>query len=314
MVSTSWISPADLINAIKQRGRVPVIVAISFVILACIYLWLSTPLYEARVTLTARAPKTDPLSQIGKLGSSILGDLGGGMGLSGVSDYDKLIDLLMSQDTASTALSNDDLMRKLFPDRWDPRTRLWRQPTGFVAGARGFVYRIFGLPGWAQPGAEPVLNFLEERLRITRGELPQVHTISLFAEDPALASQTLQVVVRGADDLLRQRARQVNASNVEFLRKQLATEGITEVRTELSRQLGQELAKSSMLASSSSYSYEILKDFRVTSRPVSPRPLLALLIAAFAGFIVGSVFLVLRSSDLFRRAGGKPELQESGAA
>lgn len=309
MVSTSWITPSGLIDAVKKKGATPVLSAAIFVVIACVYLWVATPLYEARVTLTAREPKSDPLSQIGKLGTSLLGDLGG-IGLSGLSDYDKLIDLLISQDTARAVQSNDQIMGKLFRESWDTQTHLWRRPTGFMPCVRNLIDRVFGLPGWAQPGAEPVLGFLEARLRIVRGELPQVNTISLFAEDPAVANRSLRLLVGAADDLLRQRARQINSDNVSFLRKQISTEPITEIRTELSRQLGQELAKSSMLASSSSYSYEILKDFRISSRPVSPRPLLSLLIAAFAGLVVGVVFVILRTSDWYPKTQRKADLQE----
>lgn len=294
--TTQTMTPSHLVHTILRNLLLPLITAACFLVIISIYLWRTTPLYQASVSVTARMPQADPLAAVSSLGFGLLGNLGG---RSTFSDYDRLVTLITSDDAAAALLANDELMQELFPGNWDSHSRTWRRPAGTTALLKRKIGSIFGMPEWQQPGTAPVIGFLETYLRISRSEGGVISTISLRAKEPELARRTLQLLIDSADKLLRERARKLNVDNIAFLRKQLSAEPTVEVRTELARQLGQELSKSTLLESNTSFAYAILKDFHVTTQPVSPRPTLTIFIGILAGLLVGSVIAVLRSSDWF---------------
>jgi hypothetical protein len=219
-----------------------------------------------------------------------------------LTDYDKFMDVLMSQEAVTAIYADDALMSRLFGSAWIAESRTWKRPQGLGATLRQFVNKVFGLPAWVQPGIDPVVGLLQSRLRILRNDVGSSHTVIMHAESPDLASMVLSSVMSTADGILRDRARAANSGNVSFLRRQLGGEVIIEVRTELSRQLAEALSRNAVLESSAPYAYEMLKNYRVSAAPVAPRPILSLFLACLAGLIVGAVLAILRAANWLRVA------------
>jgi len=293
--TSSVVSITALGRALRSAWYIPFGMAALFFIVACIYLWLATPLYEARVTITSRPVKgSGSLPEFSSLGLDLLGSLG----TSGtLTSYDKLIEILSSEDAATQLLKNKVLMPKLFPEIWDNEHSRWIPSTGLRAQLGQSLNRVFGLPGWAQPGAEPIMALLSDRLRIVANDNGRTHTLIMRDPNALVAHDTLAYILKTSDGLLRERDRRTNSDNVAFIRSQLIKEQILDVRDVLSRRLGEEFVSSTMLANSSSYSYEILKGVVVSSRPVSPRPLLTLILSVLGGMIVGAGVLILLRRD-----------------
>lgn len=280
------------VRMLRKHIVAPVLVAVVFVFFACLYLWTSTPLYEARVTVIARIQSPDlPGSElIGGLGLSLLGRLGG---TSELTPYDKLIAVLGSDEVAQALMANEELMVALFPDQWDPKAVAWRQPEGLRATLRSAINRIFGLPAIRIAGVDPVSAYLSERLQVMPNTTEGSHTMVLRHPDAEVARRVLETVLSSADELLRARDRQINVESLAFLRERLSQEPMVEVREVLSRRLGEEYVANSLLDNKASYSYEVLRQLSVSNYPVTPRPMLTLFISAVAGIIVGAALVLL---------------------
>lgn len=280
------------VRMLRKHFVAPVLAALAFLFLGCVYLWFTTPLYEARVTVIARVQMPDlPGSDlIGGLGLGLLGNLGG---LSELTPYDKLIALLGSNEVARSLMQHEDLMTALFPDQWDAEADGWRQPEGLRVALENFVNRVFGLPATKIAGADPVESYLSERLQVVRNDAEGSHTMVLRHPDPEVARKVLDTVLASADELLRARDKQINLESVAFLRERLSQEPMVEVREVLSRRLGEEYVTSSLLNNGASYSYEVLRQLYATTQPVTPRPILTLVISGFAGAIVGAALVLL---------------------
>jgi uncharacterized protein involved in exopolysaccharide biosynthesis len=265
-------------------------------LLACIYIWSAQQLYEARTTVTARALKNSSgLPDINAFGLDLLGGLGGS---TPMTSYDKLIEVLPSEEVAAKLLEDNDLMMRLFPGDWDGTAKQWRRPTGFTAGVRNALYGLFGFPSWVPIGTDPVVGMLKKRFRVISNNNDRSHTLFFLHPDPQTARDTLTKVLLATDAILRERDRQTNDANTRFLREKLLSETIVDVRDVLSRRLGEEFVNEALLANeNSSYAYETLKSFGVSSRPVSPRPLLTLLLSFVAGAIAGTALLILVRRD-----------------
>jgi uncharacterized protein involved in exopolysaccharide biosynthesis len=282
----------SIVRMLRKNILTPVLAALVFVFFACSYLWLTTPLYEARITVIARVQTPDlPGSDlIGGLGLSLLGNLGGA---SELTPYDKLIAILGSNEVAQAFMQHEELLVALFPDQWDPQSDVWRQPLGLRVALRNFVNRVFGLPPIKIAGTDPVASYLNERLQVVPNETEGSHTMVLQHADADVARRVLDTVLASADSLLRARDKQTNLENVAFLRERLTQEPMVEVREVLSRRLGEEYVTSSLLSNGASYSYEVLRQLSVSTQPVTPRPILTLFISALGGAIVGAALVLL---------------------
>jgi hypothetical protein len=287
------VSVYDLWCEARRGLKFPLALAIVFVASTCVYLGVVTPLYEARITITARAVGDDAIS-----GSKLLdlGALGGITGSKRLTNYDKLVAVLISNDTASDFLTHNDLMARFFPRKWNNAgSGSWRPPQGLRAELRSLFNRFIGIPVWTSPAAEPVLELFDSHVRITANDGGRSHTISFYAPRPQTAYEALNVLLKSADEILRQRGQKASTEKLAFLRHQLSDEQLLEVRTTLADEMGKEFVTSAMLAGQMSYSYEVLKDESVGTTPAFPRPLLSLVIAFVAGIFLGSLVIVFRA-------------------
>jgi uncharacterized protein involved in exopolysaccharide biosynthesis len=86
---------------------------------------LMTKIYRSEATILPREEEkmsSSVLSSaLGALGSMVAGELG----LGGASSLEKLQVVLQSRYLAQRVIEKYDLMRVLFPDEWDERTKKW---------------------------------------------------------------------------------------------------------------------------------------------------------------------------------------------
>jgi hypothetical protein len=287
------ISFDDLWRQVRLWFKLPLTLAVILAACTCVYLKETTPLYEAKITITARAVGDDAIN-----GSKLLdlGALGGLAGSKRLTNYDRVIAILISNDTASEFLTHNELMARFFPGKWSTEgSGSWRRPSGFAADIRGAINRFIGIPAWTAPAAEPVLDLFDSRVRITANDSGRSHTISFYSAHPQTAYEALNILLKSADRILRKRGQKASTDKLAFLRQQLNDEKLVEVRTALANEMGKEFVTSSMLAGQTTYSYEVLKDESVGTRPAWPRPLLSLMLAIVAGMIIGSLVIIFRA-------------------
>lgn len=290
----------DLWRQVSRGFKLPLTLAVILAACTCVYLKETTPLYEAKITITSRAAGDDAVG-----GSKLLdlGALGGLAGSKRLTNYDRLIAILISNDTASDFLAHNELMARFFPAKWNTEgSGSWRRPEGFAAGIRAAINRFFGIPSWTAPAAEPVLGLFDDRVRISANDSGRSHTISFYSSHPQTAYEALSVLLRSADKILRQRGQKASTDKLAFLRQQLSDERLVEVRAALANEMGKEFVTSSMLAGQTTYSYEILKAESVGTSPAWPRPLLSLAIAVVAGMVIGSLVIIVRARSGRRKS------------
>jgi Chain length determinant protein len=283
----------DLWRQVRRGFKLPLTLAVIFAVCTCVYLRVTTPLYEAKITITQRAAGDDIAN-----GSKLLdlGALGGLAGSKRLTNYDRLIAVLISNDTAADFMAHGELMARFFPSKWNTEgSGSWRQPTGFAASIRAALNRYIRIPSWTAPGTEPVLGLFDRRVRITANDGGRSHTISFYSAHPQTAYEALGVLLRSSDKILRRRGQKASTDKLSFLRQQLSDEKLVEVRTALAIEMGKEFVTSSMLAGQTTYSFEVLKDQSVSTTPAWPRPLLSLAIAVVAGVFIGSLVIISRA-------------------
>lgn len=291
MRSGAKVEVGQLGRALRHRWTWPPALALIFMAATAVAIGQMTPRYEARIVIIAKSEESEPSLRFGtSFGATLLSDFAKSDSLT---TFDKFVALIGSEDVASAIAAQPDLMMRLFPESWDPQTRRWQQPTGLRAWLRQQLDHSFGLPPWRQPGIEPVVDLLADRTRVKSNDNGRYFAVSVRHEDPETARRTLAAMMKSADDLLRRRDRASAYGNIRFLRARLAAEPLAEVREIMAERLGQEYARATSIASAGAYGYDVFRAPYVTPQPVTPRPLLSLLVACLAGLIVGSVAAVL---------------------
>ena len=279
----------DVFYCIYRRWSLILIFVGVFFVSAVLYLAMATPKYEASLVICKQVtPGSDNTSL-----SSLNLPFSLGVSAGGVPDqYAKFLQIITSNEVAAAIDKKGDWRRKLFKSRWDHAQNTWEYAPGIISALRRQVARFFGYPVRKEPTSADLASLLASVVRIESIGDGRFHKVYIRLTSPELALDLLKAVVKQGDNLIRDREIADVDARLDFLRKELAGETVSTIRDSMSKQLSSDLYKRSLLHTSVTYSFSTFEDFSVSEDPVTPRPVLTLVIAIGGGLLLGVLVAV----------------------
>lgn len=249
---------------------------------ALAYLRAATPLYRASLQVV-------PVEQGG---AAVSRNISGLASLAGInlprgqgSQFGVLLETIKGADVATAVAADKPLMRRLFPNQWDARTRSWREPADPLREFKIATKSLLAMPiePWSPPGRAALQRRLAKSLVIDEDQKRAIATIMLTDSDPELASDLLAALYRSADTHLRLRMDKRTSAYVAYIARKLSQVTLAEHREALAQALSEQERVLMMARSGQPFAADTLGTVAVTDKPVSPNTLMALVIGLGLG-------------------------------
>jgi uncharacterized protein involved in exopolysaccharide biosynthesis len=255
------------------RGRLIVIGTLAICLgLSVAYATLAPEWYRAEVLL---APAHDDDS------SGLFAQMGGLASLAGLnSESERSVEslaILRSQDFAKEFIEELNLLPVFWADIWDSQSESWS-----VTDPEDI------------PDVRDGIKYFDEQIRIVSEEVQTgLVRLSIEWKDPDLAADWANSLVNRLNKKMRERALAEAERNVEYLRNEMRTNDILQMEQSIARLLESELQKLMLARGSEEFSYKVLDPALTPIEPIRPRRLLAVLLGAIAGLMIGSIAVLM---------------------
>jgi hypothetical protein len=244
--------------------------------------------------------------------TSGMAGLGGIASLAGIElpsgsnmDFTSFPLLLQSRDVAEVMVHNEDLMRRVYVEEWDPVARTWRQPDRSAVGfaLSYFISFITGnaVQDYLPPDAVRLSEFVFEEISASIDSQSNLLNVEVEAKDPELMREFLEGLVFATDQLLRQRFITEGTTALEFYKEQLFRAQSGEHREALAQLIVQEEQKLMLATRSNSYVAEVLLGPDISMNPTSPKSMMVLALSMILGLFAGSGIVLVRGALSDRR-------------
>lgn len=215
--------------------------------------WHMTPMYRAQVllapVLNENRGLSGPMGQLGELAA-----LAGYNFREEDNNVAEAIAALNSRSLSVAFLREEDIVRAMFPERWDAEQQDWR--SDFGSPSDWDVFRKF------------------ENIRMTNVDRGSgLITLTLEWKDPELAAQWANSLVKRVNDRLRQEAITESEKSIEYLKEQLAATGVVEVQQAIYRLIEAQTKKKMLASTREEYAFKVIDPAVAPSRnaPVGPQ-------------------------------------------
>jgi hypothetical protein len=261
------------------------------VLLICLALAI-TYLHVARVRYSVRmeiaSASSNEQSKSGGLGA--LSSLAGfSLGGEGSPQFRLFLGSLRSPIAAEAIVSDQELLKAIFYREWSQSDGKWREPPSLLRAPLRAIARILGwkFAVWAPPGVNRVFDYLNDELKVIPDNKSGVVTMEIDSDRPDAAGRVLMTLNNAMNEHLREHDLEHATTFIGYLTKRLAEVSVVEYRSALIQNIAQE-EKTRMQASSPlPYASDILGKPMVSSKPVSPKPLVTLGVGIFFGALLG---------------------------
>jgi uncharacterized protein involved in exopolysaccharide biosynthesis len=144
------------------------------------------------------------------------------------------------------------------------------------------------------PDVRDGIKYFDEQIRIVSEEVQTgLVRLSIEWKDPDLAADWANSLVNRLNKKMRERALAEAERNVEYLRNEMRTNDILQMEQSIARLLESELQKLMLARGSEEFSYKVLDPALTPIEPIRPRRLLAVLLGAIAGLMIGSIAVLM---------------------
>lgn len=205
-----------------------------------------------------------------------------------LSDFSRFLHLLTALPVAERVLADADLLRSLYPERWDAATGRWHLPTGPLAAVRRAVLGLVGREDWSEPDALTVAGRLARLLVVEPVGTGPMRRVRVRHPDRAFALALLTTVARRADEHLRAEALRRTAAQIAHVRGWLETVSETENKLALAELLADQQRLQMMIAVDLPFAADPVEPPAVGRLPDWPDPLIVLPLATAAGLAAGA--------------------------
>jgi Chain length determinant protein len=256
------------------------------IMLTVVALHFSTYEYTATLKVTAVQKDRQLSSNLAGLASLAGVSLPGGSAGSQLTQY---IELLKSRNVSATLASDPYIMKHVFSDQWDSKSKQWRPKSGLSVTLTHMMKAIIGMPihQWSAPDAEMLNKYIVRKLKLAEDNKSNVLSIMMEDKSPSFAIYFVNKIHNATDYQLRRRALDRSQKYVLYLESKLPLVTNADHRKALVDSLGEQ-EKVLMLASADSpFAAEPLGDTTSSFKPTSPNPVILLPLFALLGLILG---------------------------
>lgn len=236
-----------------------------------------------------------PVESSEGLAGSLRSQFGGLAALAGVniggnvSRKEEFFAMLDSPGFAREFIVSDNLLPKLYADRWDPKTQDWR-------------------PGVKRPTLEQgVQRFMTDVSSVSEERRTGLVTVTIICESPQLAAQWANRMVELANERLRNDARVESERSIQYLNNELAKTSVFELRQSIFRLIETQVNNAMLANVQREYAFRFIDRAVVPEKRYGPKRTLLTLLGGFAGAVLGTgVLLAWRTWRRERAAGHVP--------
>jgi hypothetical protein len=296
-----------LVAFVEELRRFYLLYFVYFGILAvlCVVMYVvEQPIYTA--TATIGPPSASPVSSLmtnfdGSPGSSVKRLLGAASGGAQNDPFQEYLQVLHSSRLAAELAEKDNLLPKLFSNRWDAEHKRWRPPSlahNMLAVVNGALHR----PVRDYPDANSLEEVLGGNLHVTEASTGAASILSMGSgfmiaslkySSPEEARDLLNTILSRADSIIRQEQQRDVLARISYIKAELPNITQTEQRETLIGILSGQEELNIMLVADKRYAFTIVDPPHASPIPsFPPSPTLSLLLSAFAAFVllVATVF------------------------
>lgn len=264
------------------------------------------PAYTA--TATIGPPGASPVNSLitDGTGSSVKKLLGAASGAGQNDPFQEYLQVLHSSRLAIELSEKDNLLRKVFSDRWDAVHQRWKPPSAthvFVAGIERALHR----PVTDHPDADTLADVLAGNFHVAEATSSTSSLLSMGSSfmvasakgsSPEDAESLLNVVLSRADSIIRQEQQRDVLARIAYIEGELPHVTEAEQRDALIEILSSQEELNTMMVADKRFAFTLVDPPHSSPIPAfPPRPTIAVLLATLAafGFFALTVFLQTRS-------------------
>lgn len=284
---------ADFLGLILRRWWLPVLGLLMGLWLASAYLSRATVQYTTELKVSPVQAEAGGL--IRRLGG--LASLAGAAGLGkadAATPFDLYLEAWYAPEVAQRLAEDPAVLRGAFWKEWQDGRFV--EPRSTIGDLVRGTKRLLGAPivPWREPDAARLGEWLVDNVSVNRSNRSAIVTISLEHPDPAFAQDLLMRLHREADRTVRAKTLDRTAGTIAYLERKLQEVVLAEHREALAQALGEQ-ERNRMMASVQSVAFaaEQFGAPRTSSEPTAPRPLVAIVVGAGAGLLLGVVAALL---------------------
>lgn len=293
------LSLSDFIGAIKRRSRILWGSILLGLVLGCVYMIVTKPLYTVTMVV-GPAPSSSgkvagtAASSLSSASSALSGILGTTTSPTQIAPMDEFMQLILSPRVAQQIIDKDPtVLQTFFAKQWDPVKKEWHPPLALFPIIQRSVYAIFGLPGWSKPSAQTLATYLVANLTIAEVSTTAMQTISINVPKPAFGVAFFKHLRSEADLIVRQEAQDLADKQIDYLQQKLNQTQQLDQRQMLLGLLQSQVMTRMSINSSLPYAATIIQQPIASDLPTSPNPFIVLTIAVIVGFLLGVFFAML---------------------
>ena len=280
------IDLGELLSLLWKRKVTIVALSLVFGIIAGVAAFLMTPKYEVSVLLK-------PVERENQRASSPLsrrfGDIASlaGVNLAGLSDEATVaIATLKSRHLVTTFIKEEKLLPVLFEGKWDAEKGAWILDKGM----------------WFSEEKPPTLwdgtKFFQEEVMLVEEDL-ETGLVSLYITwtDPRVSVAWAKALIKRANVYLQEKVKREAESNLAYLRQQMETAKVGEIRTSLSHMITSEMERAMMASVSVEYAFRIIDPAAPPDLDnfTSPKRMLMVVLGIVLGGLLGIFGVIIQN-------------------
>lgn len=293
----------DIIRFYRRRSRLLLALFVGIFLVTVSIFLLSTKQYQASLEMLPPDTRMDGLSAAsgGSLAQALMG------GGTTNPDFANFLASMGSIQLAERLLTEPKIAQTVFIDRWDSEQKRWKPSSSPVALVGRVLRFVFGMKAAEAPTPFEMRGFVLSSLDISKNSDSRSTRLSFRHYDPAFARLFLSTVIREQDEILRKQKLSVYEKENVALRERFNGEQSRGVQEYMIRWISENESKIVKAESAEYFSFQVLDPISVTIEPVSPQPLLSVVIS-FIAALLGSLFIlaIIGFARLLARASAAP--------
>lgn len=293
----------DIIRFYRRRSRLLLALFVGIFLVTVSIFLLSTKQYQASLEMLPPDTRMDGLSAAtgGSLAQALMG------GGSTNPDFANFLASMGSIQLAERLLTEPKIAQTVFIDRWDAEQKRWKPSSSPVAMVGRVLRFVFGMKAAEAPTPFEMRAFVLSSLDVSKNSDSRSTRLSFRHYDPAFARLFLSQVIREQDEILRKQKLSVYEKENAALRERFNGEQSRGVQEYMIRWISENESKIVKAESAEYFSFQVLDPISVTVEPVSPQPLLSVVIS-FIAALLGSLFIlaIIGFARLLVRASAAP--------
>ncbi len=260
-------------------------------ILAGLYLRVVGYKYEINMEVASSAESQNSMSG-SLLGARRLLGLQSG-GESFVSPFNIYLQNLKTRTTAAELYKDKDLLKRLFPSRWDAEKGEWVIPASIAGNVKNAIAELVDFPSQqvAEPDVTNLYGFLSRKISIEERDFGK-YRVSVLLKNRETGLELLTKLHEIADRSTKSFITNISDERIDLLSERVARSNNTEIRDSLVQTiLSSEHTKT--MVDEKNFSAIVFQQPSTTNVPTKPNPTLVLGIAGLMGLLISAMFILL---------------------